>query len=90
MDNFRKAAPADRGGRLPGQDALRGHRRLQGHRGSLVSLAQHPDPALEARLDELIDEIAAAQEPTATCTPTAPSTPPTSSPSPGRRAGPTS
>ena len=30
--------------------------------GAASSLAQHPDPALEARLDALIDEIAAAQE----------------------------
>ena len=61
VDNFRKAArrlPGPYRGKMPFEDTDV-YKALE---GAASSLAQHPDPALEAQLDALIDEIAAAQE----------------------------
>jgi DUF1680 family protein len=61
VDNFRKAArrlPGAYRGTMPFEDTDV-YKALE---GAASSLAQHPDPGLEARLDALIDDIAAAQE----------------------------
>ncbi|HTZ50472.1 MAG TPA: beta-L-arabinofuranosidase domain-containing protein, partial [Spirochaetia bacterium] len=61
VDNFRKAS-----GRLPG--TYRGKNPFddtdvyKAVEGASLSLLQHPDPALESRVEALVEEIAAAQE----------------------------
>ncbi len=62
VDNFRKASRRMAGpyrGKMPFDDT----EVYKAIEGVSFSLAQHRDAALEARLDDLIDEIAAAQEP---------------------------
>ncbi len=62
VDNFRKASR-----RLPG--AFRGKNPFddtdvyKAVEGASLSLLQHPDPALESRVESLVEAIAAAQEP---------------------------
>ena len=62
VDNFRTAARRRTGayrGKMPFEDTDV----YKAIEGASFSLAQRPDAALEAHLDALIDEIAAAQEP---------------------------
>ncbi len=62
VDNFRKAArrlTGDYRGKMPFEDTDV----YKAIEGASFSLAERPDAGLEARLDAMIDEIAAAQEP---------------------------
>ena len=61
LDNFRKAARREKGTfkGIPYDDSDV-YKVIE---GASYSLAVHPDPKLDARLDSLIDEIAKAQEP---------------------------
>jgi hypothetical protein len=62
VDNFSKASkrlPGAYCGKMPFEDTDV----YKAIEGASFSLAEHSDPSLETRLDALIDEIAAAQEP---------------------------